>query len=79
MSGLCEKCADKACPDYYPGTVECQDFRQMTNADSIRAMTDEELAVLLQNSCCRPDGADCPPIDDCEKCWLDWLKQEAEE
>lgn len=49
-----------------------------TNGDRIRAMTDEELAVLLQNSCCRPDLMDCPQIDDCVECWRDWLKQEAD-
>ena len=54
----------------------CPDYQSLTNADFIRAMTDEELAVLLQNSCCRPDLMDCPQIVDCEKCWLDWLKQE---
>lgn len=56
----------------------CHDYTAMTNVDRIRAMTDRELAVLLQNSCCRPDLTDCPEkIDDCEECWLDWLKQEA--
>lgn len=50
-----------------------------TNSDRIRAMTDEELAVLLQNSCCRPDLNDCPPKFDCDECWLDWLKQEAKD
>ena len=72
MSGLCEKCADKACPDYYHGIVECQDFQPMTNADHIRAMTDEELANYiwqLQNTKERRSTND----------WLDWLKQEAED
>lgn len=56
---------------------------QKTNADRIRAMTDEELAELME------DKGDCPPIEcphdgegakvtrlDCKACWLDWLKQE---
>lgn len=49
-----------------------------TNADRIRAMTDEELAKLCQNSCCRAEYDDCPTqfYDDCVECWLDWLKQE---
>lgn len=38
-----------------------------TNADRIRAMSDEELAVFLGNSF-SPDG----------RCWLDWLKSEVE-
>ena len=55
-----------------------------SNADRIRAMTDEELAEKLckmqrYGDC--PDGADgafCEK-DDCQKCWLDWLKEEARE
>lgn len=57
----------------------------MTNADRIRAMTDEELAEW---ECDRACGV-CP-IEGCEgrmeegrkKCkqrWLDWLKQEVKE
>ena len=48
----------------------------MTNADCIRAMTDEELAHNINDY-----FMGCPPVDcedgDCEQCWLDWLKQEA--
>lgn len=51
----------------------------VTNADRIRAMTDEELANYLYELtiCGCPDhGArDCVPSY--EACWLDWLKQEA--
>ena len=50
-----------------------------TNADRIRSMTDEELAVLLSNT-----EANFPPncqvgvsVKLCETAWLDWLKQEA--
>ena len=59
----------------------------MTNADRIRAMTDEELAELIENTIdcgiCK-DMANCDvcPVStdnerDCHKYWLDWLKQEA--
>ncbi len=48
----------------------------MTNADRIRAMTDEELAHALM---CQPDqwpeGLPCEEAN-CIKCTLDWLKQE---
>lgn len=50
-----------------------------TNADRIRAMTDEELARFLDNT----DG-DSPPnverctIEESEEYWLDWLRQECE-
>jgi hypothetical protein len=40
--------------------------KPITNADRIRAMTDEELAYFMAN------------IEPCrESAWLDWLKQEA--
>ena len=49
-----------------------------TNADRIRSMTDEELAILLGNT-----EADFPPnfpggvsVKQCETAWLDWLRQE---
>ena len=48
-----------------------------TNADRIRAMSDEELAKW-----CNDYNFNCPPVEckenGCEKCWLDWLKQEVE-
>lgn len=55
-----------------------------TNADRIRAMTDEELAELLISVCNRKE---CPPNYvgpcrlDCDSgdCWAKWLKQEASE
>lgn len=56
---------------------------RITNADRIRAMTDEELAVFLESS------RGCPTDDDCEygvhatpenciKHWATWLQQPAE-
>ena len=57
----------------------------MTNADKLRAMTDEELArlfddVLKYNVVAEPDAdicCDCHKTD-CTPCWLDWLKQEVD-
>lgn len=55
-------------------TDDCATYRRfkpklMTNADLVRAMTDEELADwLIMNG----DGSDY-------QTWLDWLKQEATE
>lgn len=49
----------------------------MTNADRIRAMTDEEMAGFLYRSwkiavwCHGGCDGECS----CEPCWLDWLKQ----
>ena len=61
----------------------CSCFEPKTNADKVRAMTDEELAEF----CSRAGNAyPCPPGKKwphaceagCGNCWLDWLKQEAE-
>ena len=49
-----------------------------TNADRIRAMSDEELAEAFAMQCA---GRVCKGIpfdgkNECVKCWLDWLQQE---
>ena len=57
-----------------------------TNADRIRSLSDEELARMLAIGC--HETRECPTICDpihpydevvesCEKCWLNWLKEEA--
>lgn len=56
----------------------------MTNADKIRAMTDdEELAKFLFDAWYDEKWCDedciCDPSSYCISCWLDWLQQEAEE
>ena len=62
--------------------------KPQTNADRIRAMTDEELAMLLgAPTIVSPPWCDmnydCPYADKdparCDLCSLDWLKQPAEE
>ena len=59
-----------------------------TNADRIRAMTDEKLAeFLIQDGDCPPErmypdscqNCDRVTLKVCRDCWLDWLKQEAGE
>jgi hypothetical protein len=47
--------------------------RKDTNADRIRAMTDEELAVFLRDV--ENDYVEYPFVQD----WDEWLKQPAEE
>lgn len=49
---------------------------RMTNADRIRAMSDEELADVVV---CPHTGNWDLCRDDCKKCRLEWLKQPAEE
>ncbi len=50
-----------------------------TNADRIRQMSDYELATLFGDACaCLYDDADvCEKYGGaCDRCFLDWLKQE---
>ena len=89
MSG-CSTCpAEKVCNAEYRGS-RCRATRSnyglftdpQTNADRIRAMTDEELAEFMdeRNACLRSHlrtAEDCEEYHDCKDCWLDWLKQEA--
>lgn len=53
-----------------------------TNADRIRAMSDEELAswLALSTNCtnCKMENI-CEWGDSCTDHWFDWLKQEAGE
>ncbi len=75
-NGWCEKTADSPVPDM---VRDCRDFQQKTNADRIRAMSDEELAYLLEDfgacSRCRRRGNDCFPVPNT----LEWLKQPVKE
>ena len=51
-----------------------------TNADKIRAMSDEELVELLDYKLGCPATGNCEKMNrDCKACWLDWLHQPAEE
>ena len=61
--------------------------RIITNADKIRSMTDEELAEFLYNIWKEQDTFSKEVCERCgdtdigcqPNCWLDWLKQEAED
>lgn len=73
--------------DCYVGELTCDDFEPIvkakTNADRIRAMTDEELAEYHAEKCgCPHDpiifGCKMATIG-CIGCWLEYLKQEAKE
>ena len=93
MDCKCETCVRKDCPDRTRQDdlriiIVCDDYmeqeRKMTNADRIRAMSDEELAKFLTNPCeCTVD----PTVDGYRECGnklciqylLEWLKQPAEE
>ena len=52
---------------------------KMTNADRIRAMSDEELAKIIEHELGCPVTGGCEKMPkDCKACWLDWLQQPAE-
>jgi hypothetical protein len=65
-------------------TYQCPGYKhKKTNADSIRAMTNEELADKfeeIQLNAIKAYGNDHLLLKgELKKYWLDWLKQEAEE
>ncbi len=73
----------------YQGYPDRWEAKPKTNADRIRAMSDEEMAKFLQEDVfyepwCPDDvvcvlGEGCQLTDkDCGKCALKWLKQEVE-
>ena len=47
-----------------------------TNADRIRAMTDDELAEFISACGCPDHARDCR--ESCKDCALEWLKEPAE-
>lgn len=58
----------------------CINFVQMTNADRIRAMSDEEMAKFLEDvgtAGCPSPARSCRAS--CKICIEEWLKQPAEE
>ena len=67
---------------FYKGT-ECDYFNQqvihapLTNADRIRAMSDEELAQMLNRADCPPNTS-CNDGQRCIKCWMEWLQYPCE-
>lgn len=85
----CKNCKTFYCPEHgFNLEKQCDRYTPPTNADRIRAMTDEKLAKFMGELPCCPPGADlkelCYPMDSCEgtdlqaQCWLDWLKQEVD-
>ena len=71
---LCKKCWTELEEELlYPKTP------YLTNADRVRAMTDEELAELLRDTQCNAcdwQGNDCDYADQCKAEKLEMLKQE---
>ena len=69
--------------------IECPHFADdggeyreapMTNAGRIRAMSDEELAVVMYHPFCdKRTDKECKAFGDCNQCALEWLQQPAED
>lgn len=69
----CNGCADDKCEYRSLAGWNCSHFIPKTNADRIRAMSDEELAGFISSQIIdRNIGV---PV----KSWLDWLRQEAKD
>ena len=79
VNGWCEKVIDSPDPDMQR---DCQHFWEKTNADRIRAMSDEELAKWILQfviDCTELTlGEDCRFEDGSEATMVEWLKQPAE-
>lgn len=90
MNG-CEACAHRGTPSYKSPCSECRGSDKyeaikppFTNADHIRAMSDEELAEILTKAlfcrtCLARSVCMTNAVDDCTKDHLTWLKRPAEE
>ena len=79
-------CTGKNCIMQYdkvdPATCPCVPYCSnatppKTNADRIRAMSDEELSVFLRKQRYYPDWCDDNCQNTCYDCCLKWLKEEA--
>ena len=80
--GLCENCKITMCREEMDDGIGCAEFvakdtNVLTNADRIRAMSDEELANIMAGTpICKERYMDCIKDGlDCEACLLEWLKQ----
>ena len=65
--------------DYPPYLDYPKPHNAKTNADRIRAMSDEELAKILGDKCICPPASECEKLcGDCDVCWMEWLRHPAE-
>lgn len=85
----CKNCKKQGCSfagKDHEMSFECRLYIGKTNADRIRAMTDEELDNFLgdiqrdtANYCGGVTETQSYPFPEQRGAWLDWLKQEAKE
>lgn len=76
----CTNCGHYFHEEDFPMCVIDSDPKPKTNANRIRAMSDEELAEKLATyiECDMCPGWPVTCEEKCTKYWLDWLKQEIE-
>ena len=91
MQRDCDNCKYAETPAFFEPCASCGgssywEPEVKTNGDRIRSMTDEEMAKYLYYNLTyggSPPDANCDcvhvPAEACEKCWLDWLKEEVKE
>ena len=74
VNDWCEKVIDSPDPDMQR---DCPHFREKTNADHIRSMSDEEMAeTFIKGDCIGcPILYECDPYGDCKPQILNWLQQ----
>ncbi len=81
---LCDQCAADCRHERNPNeiVVKCGAYKPpMTNADRIRAMSDEELAkwLMIAGICIRDfEDCQCDGVS-CRQCRLNWLQQPAKD
>lgn len=73
--GKCRKFSDDTAISYCV-MGPCSE-QKLSNADRIRAMSDEELALQFGANCPKENRRACDRV--CSKCWLEWLQKPAEE
>ena len=80
------KCTGMRCPMQVGYKVDECNYKEchyrtepITNADKIRAMSDEELSTFMNCNGCPPNNEGCNDGQKCSVCWLEWLQKPAEE
>lgn len=83
---LCDRCEEYArcCLDYDGRNCRRNRTVEPTNADRLRAMSDEELAEFFEDTTfcdsCSIFKNECGTEKySCKQRWLDWLRQEAQD
>lgn len=56
-----------------------KEMERKTNSKKLREATDEEIAWMYAYRLASCYGCEASTMEDCAKCTLDWLRQEAEE